>query len=113
MKVCSLLIIDSENGFMHIMFNCIDDVYLIASLVPRVQDESDNYLTELKHEEELEELKDKVIERVHAVMEECEKYKESYEQFSYLWTESRQDFMTKFLSSDSDDADTNTNENEM
>jgi dynein heavy chain len=48
--------------------------------------ENRTYLGEMKRDNELDSLKRLVIERVREIMAECVSYKDSYEQFSYLWT---------------------------
>lgn len=48
--------------------------------------ENRTYLGEMKRDNELDSLKRLVIERVREIMAECVGYKDSYEQFSYLWT---------------------------
>jgi dynein heavy chain len=56
---------------------------------------SKTYLGEILSSQELQHLRMEVLERVQLVAEECLHYKENFEQYSYLWTENRNDYMKK------------------
>jgi hypothetical protein len=64
----------------------LEDIYQIATLVQCIQHPDDVYITELVNDDELDDLKNKLVEKVTVVMEECETYKDTYNQMSYLWT---------------------------
>ncbi|KAJ3090810.1 hypothetical protein HK102_002597 [Quaeritorhiza haematococci] len=63
-----------------------------------MQKQNQTYLGETKQNKELERLRMEIFERVRMIMDQCLGYKEGYDQFSYLWTENRQDYMKHFLS---------------
>ncbi|KAL7754360.1 hypothetical protein RI367_000341 [Sorochytrium milnesiophthora] len=55
------------------------------------------YMNEMIQDEELADMRDEVIHRARRIMEECQGYKDGYDQFAYLWTENRTDYMQRFL----------------
>ncbi|KAI9189963.1 hypothetical protein H9P43_001396 [Blastocladiella emersonii ATCC 22665] len=67
------------------------------------QVDENHYLSEMTANDELSDMKDDVSFRVRKIMEECIAYRESYDQFSYLWTENRNEYMERFLSEQSGD----------
>jgi dynein heavy chain len=91
---------DAENGFMSIMKNALNDIYKITTLISPVYGTDDNhYKSIISSSQELEECRNKVIEKLQHVVEKCHEYRESFEQFSYLWTENRQEFLKSFVKS--------------
>ena len=48
--------------------------------------ENKTYLGELRKDKELQSLKTKILDRVKDVMEGCLNYRDSYDQYTYLWT---------------------------
>ncbi|KAJ3051836.1 hypothetical protein HK097_007152 [Rhizophlyctis rosea] len=66
----------------------------------QMETENETYLGEMKRNEELGRLRNLVVDRVREVMEECLAYREGYDQFTYLWTENRQEYMKNFLAAD-------------
>ena len=59
--------------------------------------ENDTYLGEMRQDESVDRLRVGIIARVRAIMESCLQYKEGFEQYTYLWTENRQEYMKQFL----------------
>ncbi|KAI9142914.1 dynein heavy chain and region D6 of dynein motor-domain-containing protein [Paraphysoderma sedebokerense] len=102
---------ESDNSLMQISKQMLADIYHISSLMIRLNVqaeepiESTNYLSEVSANEELSDMRDEVVHRVRKMMEDCMAYREGYDQFSNLWTESRQEFMNKFLADNSNDHD--------
>ena len=79
----------------------VDDMFYMAKLVPRValleEGEENNYLKVVSEHEELGELRKLFMSRVELVMEQANSEKQTYMEYSYLWTESRQEYMFYFL----------------
>ncbi|KXS10801.1 hypothetical protein M427DRAFT_103173 [Gonapodya prolifera JEL478] len=66
---------------------------------PPTRGESDNgtYLTEMTSDPVLEKMRKEVVRRAIRIIDECTRYKEGYDQYAYLWTENRQEYMRNFL----------------
>ncbi|KAJ3220317.1 hypothetical protein HK099_004389 [Clydaea vesicula] len=65
--------------------------------------ENQTYLGEMRRDKTLDMLRLSIIDRTTEVMDDCMAYKDGYEQFSYLWTENRQDYMKHFLETKNED----------
>ncbi|KAI8812367.1 dynein heavy chain and region D6 of dynein motor-domain-containing protein [Cladochytrium replicatum] len=143
---------DSEDSFKVIFDTLLDDLYDVASLMPRIdptqpqhdpndvpasslapgppegdlhpssapsgedvseedrewelkqiQLENETYKGKMRRDPVLTELRDSISDRVQMIMEECRNYRDGYDQFTYLWTENRQEYMKNFLSDDTGD----------
>ena len=89
-----------SNNFFDMIVGLIDDIFNMAKLVPRVhkrKGSSQNYLDTVNTHQELRTLKDDLIKRVEIVMGKANTQKTTYLDFSYLWLESRQDYLYYFL----------------
>ena len=91
--------LDIHNNFYDICLGIIEDILTMGSLVPRVASftGSHNYLEIIKSHPELVSLREQFIENVKQVMDLANNKKDSYNSYSYLWTESRHDTMYFFL----------------
>ncbi|KAJ3365528.1 hypothetical protein HDU91_002183, partial [Kappamyces sp. JEL0680] len=124
---------DAPTSLQSIMQDLIEDIYNIASLVPRVYPlvlaapavtpavpvpdtadageaklhqatldaeklAGDTYLAEMRLDNGLNNVKSAILERVATIIDSCTTYKEGYDQYVYLWTENRQQYMKQFLS---------------
>jgi dynein heavy chain len=99
---------DSETSIFRISNDLLNGVFNVSQLVDRIYKEDtsnsqETYLTEMAENDELVGLKEDVVFRVRKSMEECVSYRESYDQFSYLWTENRNEYMERFLNEHSGD----------
>ncbi|KAJ3191413.1 hypothetical protein HK101_007802 [Irineochytrium annulatum] len=72
--------------------------------------ENETYLGEMKQDETLDTLRVEILDRIKVILEDCTGFKDGYEQFSYLWTENRQEYMKNFLSAGKDIKDENVDE---
>ena len=89
-----------QNNFYDLITGIVDDILHMATLVPRIAQESKGsttYLGVINNHEELSSLKKTLMSRVDLVIEQANKDKEAYSEYSYLWTESRQDYLFYFL----------------
>ena len=88
------------NNFHDICEGILDDIFLMAGLVPRIsksKDEKENYLELVSNHAELKKLRAEFMARVDLNIERANIKKSTYLDYSYLWTESRHDFMFFFL----------------
>ena len=89
-----------HNNFYDIMIGIIDDIFNMAKLIPRVHKRkgfSSNYLDTVNEHQELQGLREELIRRVETVMEKAEEKKTTYLEYSYLWLESRKEYLYYFL----------------
>ena len=63
-----------------------DSVPEKPSVLPSLNFENESYLGELQDDETLSNLKDVILSRTKSIIEKCVTYKESYDQYAYLWT---------------------------
>ena len=56
------------------------------------------YLYEMQKDPILASLKNTVLERFSIIITDCNSYKDGFDQYVYLWTENRQNYMRQFLS---------------
>ncbi|TPX33478.1 hypothetical protein SmJEL517_g03633 [Synchytrium microbalum] len=119
---------NTEGSLLSTIKTLLDDIYETASLVGRIarpaaipqpepvpaseeggdasgtglhgEDamENETYLGEMLHDERLSKIKVEILGRVQRITEECIGYSDSYDQYTYLWTENRQEYMERFLS---------------
>jgi dynein heavy chain len=61
------------------------------------KNEVETYLAEMRQNEVLDNLRTGIIKRVGVIIDLCAQYKEGFDQYTYLWTENRQEYMKKFL----------------
>ena len=88
------------NNFHDICEGILDDIFLMAGLVPRIcksKDEKENYLELVSEHAELKKLRAEFMARVDLNIERANIKKTTYLDYSYLWTESRVDSMFFFL----------------
>eukprot|EP00058_Branchiostoma_floridae_P010281 XP_002595769.1 hypothetical protein BRAFLDRAFT_200305 [Branchiostoma floridae] len=88
-----------NDGFYEMVEGIINDVYKIASLVPRLADHSglEHYQADMEDMQELCDMRQETMDRVQTVMNKACEYRNSFDNFSYLWVDDRQEFMRQFL----------------
>ena len=75
----------------------LEDIYTMADLLPRLAHSGQTYLTIVRNHRELKKLKKTLIERVERTIASANETKNNYLQYSYLWLESKSDYMDNFL----------------
>ena len=88
------------NNFHDLMVSIVDDIFHMAKLVPRVallEGTDNNFLGVVSDHEELGGLRKLFMSRVELVIEQANADRLTYVSYSYLWTESRQEYMYYFL----------------
>eukprot|EP00095_Tigriopus_kingsejongensis_P007513 maker-scaffold103_size370364-snap-gene-1.20 protein:Tk07513 transcript:maker-scaffold103_size370364-snap-gene-1.20-mRNA-1 annotation:"dynein beta ciliary-like" len=96
-----------QHNFYDLVQGWIEDIFHVTKLIPRValpENETEeeeaqerNYYEVISNHKEIKTLKETLMNRVKAVMVLANKYRKSHNDHSYLWTESRQEFMHYFL----------------
>ncbi|RKO98183.1 hypothetical protein CXG81DRAFT_17063 [Caulochytrium protostelioides] len=65
--------------------------------IRRMQEENESYIGEIKRDATLSDLADLIRTRIAAAAESCIAYRQTYDRYAYLWTESRAQYMERFL----------------
>ena len=89
-----------HNNFYDIMLGIVDDIFNMAKLIPRVHKRkgaSSNYLDTVNTHQELRSLREQLLKRVEEVMEKANAKKATYLDYSYLWLDSRKEYLYNFL----------------
>ncbi|XP_011788533.1 PREDICTED: dynein heavy chain 17, axonemal [Colobus angolensis palliatus] len=89
--------VGSEHGFLALIEGLVNDIYNVARLIPRLAKGRMNYKIDLEDNTELIEMREEVSSLVINAMKEAEEYQDSFERYSYLWTDDLQEFMNNFL----------------
>ena len=85
------------NNFRDISESILSDIFTMAELVPRISNAESDYLEYVKEHKELMALKTEFMARVDLSIERANIKKNTFLEFAYLWTDSRQDYMYYFL----------------
>ena len=90
---------EDPKGFIALIEDLIEDILYSASLVPRVaaHKDADNYLADVEEIGELLDQREDILTRVSTGIEKATEHCNSFETFSYLWIDDRQEFMKQFL----------------
>ncbi|MEE6512880.1 hypothetical protein FKM82_020191 [Ascaphus truei] len=91
------LVLGEPDGFLDLIENLLNDVYITAQLIPRLATRRTSYKNELEDMGELSEMREDVISRVVAAMKQAEDFQASFDKYSYLWIDDQAMFMHQFL----------------
>ena len=78
----------------------VEEIIGMAALVPRVsihKNAGPDYMETIRKHPELKRLRDDYIARVEKVIKKAKEKRDSYLEYSYLWTESRKETLEQFL----------------
>ncbi|XP_037666336.1 dynein heavy chain 17, axonemal [Choloepus didactylus] len=89
--------VGSDQGFLALIESLITDIYNTAKLIPRLAKGRMNYKTDLEDVTDLIEMGEELSNQVISAMKTAEEYQDSFEHYSYLWTDDLQEFMRNFL----------------
>ena len=87
---------DQVNGFC-------TDIFYMAELIPRIaahqtkEGKANDYLDVMENQKELKNMKDTFIARIQDVLNKANKLKTAQNTYSYIWTDSRTEYMHYFL----------------
>ncbi|XP_069786102.1 dynein axonemal heavy chain 17-like isoform X3 [Narcine bancroftii] len=85
--------------FHMLIENLMNDVYKLVGLVPRLAKHSfrKKYQIDLEEMTDLSDMREEVMSRMINIMKLAEEYKDSFDDYSYLWVDDRNEFLEEFL----------------
>ncbi|XFF88688.1 hypothetical protein AB1E18_014907 [Capra hircus] len=89
--------VGGDRGFLALIGSLVTDIYNAAKLIPRLAKGRMHYKTDLEDMTDLIEMREEISNLVISAMKEAEEYQDSFERYSYLWTDDPQEFMKNFL----------------
>ncbi|XP_078230912.1 dynein axonemal heavy chain 17 isoform X3 [Callithrix jacchus] len=89
--------VGSERGLLALIEGLVNDIYNVARFIPRLAKGKMSYKTDLEDITDLIEMREDVSSLVVNAMKQAEEYQDSFERYSYLWTDDLQEFMKNFL----------------
>lgn len=100
---------DEDSGstqptFYATIVQTLDELYEVSTLVKRIalvnsaegEGESDTFLGLLKENKVLSAEREEILKLVRVIMDECLVYRDTFEPYSHLWLENRQEYMKQF-----------------
>ena len=90
---------DDPDGFYAIVEGLVDDVFKVASLIPRVAKHcgQEMYHSDVDEIAELSDIRDELLSRVQKGINSATDYRETFNTYSYLWIDDKEEFMRQFL----------------
>lgn len=87
------------DGFYDLVDGLVGDVYKQASLIRRLAAHSgqEHYQPDLEDMEELSEMRQELMDRIQNIMNKACEYRNTFDNYSYLWVDDRNEFMRQFL----------------
>ncbi|XP_041939413.1 dynein heavy chain 9, axonemal [Alosa sapidissima] len=87
------------DGFYDLVEGLVNDVYRIASLVPRLAEHCafPHYQADMEDMADLADMRQLLTERVQAVAARCCELRDTHERFAYLYVDDRKEFLRQFL----------------
>ncbi|GCC24108.1 hypothetical protein chiPu_0002508 [Chiloscyllium punctatum] len=85
--------------FYNLIETLMNDVYKFVGLVPRLAKHvtRKKYQIDLEEMTDLTEMREEIMTLVITTMRQAEKYEESFDSYSYLWVDDRNEFLEEFL----------------
>ena len=90
---------DSPDGFLSLVDGIIEDIFNLVALVPRVAShlEATNYVKDMEEIVDLSDKKEEVSNCVYLVVDQASKYCSTFDGYTYLWVDDREEFLRQFL----------------
>ena len=87
------------DGFYDLIDSLVGDIYKQASKIHRLAAHSGqaHYQPDLEDMEELSEMRQELMDRVQNIMNKACEYRNSFDNYAYLWVDDRTEFMRQFL----------------
>ncbi|XP_062567134.1 dynein beta chain, ciliary-like [Saccostrea cucullata] len=87
------------DGFYDLVDGLVGDIYKQASLIGRLAAHSgqEHYQPDAEDMEELSEMRQELMERIQNIMNKACEYRNTFDNYSYLWVDDRNEFMRQFL----------------
>ncbi|XP_067914454.1 dynein axonemal heavy chain 17-like [Heterodontus francisci] len=85
--------------FYNLIETLMNDVYKLVGLVPRLAKHVSRkkYQIDLEEMTDLSEMREEIMSQVINIMKQAEDYEESFDNYSYLWVDDRNEFLEEFL----------------
>ncbi|XP_039082400.1 dynein heavy chain 17, axonemal [Hyaena hyaena] len=87
----------ADYGFLALIEGLTNDIYNAAKLIPRLAKNRISYKADLEDMPDLVEMREELSGLVISAAREAEEYQDSFERYSYLWTDDPREFMRNFL----------------
>ncbi|XP_016158228.1 PREDICTED: dynein heavy chain 17, axonemal isoform X1 [Ficedula albicollis] len=88
------------DSFLVLVEGLLGDTESVAASMPRLLEGAVSYKTALEEQAELLRMQEKLMSLVVSTMAEGEEFSASFEELSYLWQESAEEFLERFLTMD-------------
>ena len=87
------------DGFYDLIDSLVGDIYKQASKIKRLAAHcgQEHYQPDLEDMEELSEMRQELMDRVQNIMNKACEYRNSFDNYAYLWVDDRTEFMRQFL----------------
>lgn len=91
--------IEDPDGFFRLLQNLLEDIVSMGYHMERVykQAEASHYFDDMQNNYHVKELFNEVLSRAASCAELAVDYVKKFEEYSYLWLEDRQEFLSQFL----------------
>ncbi|CAH8620633.1 unnamed protein product [Schistosoma intercalatum] len=91
--------VESKNGLYSLVDHIIEDIYKQATFIPYITNLSmkESYMTKMNQNENLLKKRKQLLDRVEIVMKKALNYRATFDAYSYLWIDDRNEFMQQFL----------------
>uniref|UniRef100_F7AU91 AAA+ ATPase domain-containing protein n=1 Tax=Ciona intestinalis TaxID=7719 RepID=F7AU91_CIOIN len=86
-------------GFYELVEDLLNDIYNMSSLIKRLSTDNnmEHYQVDMEDMADLSDMKNEILERVQTVMDKACEYRNSFDNYAYLWVDDRNEFMKQFL----------------
>ncbi|XP_031759446.1 dynein heavy chain 11, axonemal [Xenopus tropicalis] len=90
---------EDGDGLYDLVEEMLSDIFKMSGQVKRIAKhlETDNYQNDMDDMTDLAAIRQEIMERVTGVIIKVTDYRSTYDSYSYLWTDDRQEFMRQFL----------------
>lgn len=90
---------DYADNFSELVDSIVTDIFKQASMVKRlaIGSSMDNYRADLEDNDELQKKRTDITERTEVATDKAKLYQSKFDEYSNLWTDNREEFMTQFL----------------
>ncbi|XP_067860408.1 dynein axonemal heavy chain 9-like [Heptranchias perlo] len=91
--------IGTSDSFYDLVDGLINDVYRISSLVPRLAEHNtfSHCQADMEDMADLADMRQHLMDSIQLMMAKCCDYRNSFDQYAYLWVDDRKEFMRQFL----------------
>jgi dynein heavy chain len=89
----------TPDGYFDLVDGLMGDIYKQAAMINRLSSHSgvEHYQADMEDQDELSEMRSELMERVQNIMNKANEYRSSFDNYSYLWVDDRNEFMRQFL----------------